>query len=313
MAPKVFLSHASEDKGRFVIDFATKLRENGIDAWLDKWEMLPGDSLIDKIFEEGLKNADAIVIVLSNNSVNKPWVREELNTSMVKRISQGIKIIPIVIDNCEVPESLKSTLWERISDLSNYKENLDRIIASIFGHRDKPPIGKSPQYTTFDTISIPGLNKNDNLVLKISCESELKDYKQILDPEILFKKDNSFIIPESELKESLDILDQYGYIELHRTFGTGLYSYSILPYGIEEYAKAYIPDYQDTIQNVIISIVNNGMTESIKIADSLSKPLYLINHVFYLLESNGHIKLSGELSLGKSIYDVSPSLKRVLS
>ena len=74
---KSFLSHASEDKGRFVIDFATKLRENGIDAWLDKWEMLPGDSLIDDL-EEGLKNADAIVIVLSNNSVNKPWVRKNL-------------------------------------------------------------------------------------------------------------------------------------------------------------------------------------------------------------------------------------------
>jgi len=36
MAPKVFVSHASEDKKRFVLEFATKLRNNGIDAWLDK-------------------------------------------------------------------------------------------------------------------------------------------------------------------------------------------------------------------------------------------------------------------------------------
>ena len=63
MNPKVFISHAREDKERFVIDFASKLRANGVDAWLDKWEMLPGDSLVDKIFEEGIKEADSFIII----------------------------------------------------------------------------------------------------------------------------------------------------------------------------------------------------------------------------------------------------------
>lgn len=40
MNPKVFVSHASEDKEHFVVEFATKLRARGIDAWLDKWEIL---------------------------------------------------------------------------------------------------------------------------------------------------------------------------------------------------------------------------------------------------------------------------------
>lgn len=40
MHPKVFISHASEDKVRFVLGFAEKLRAAGIDAWLDRWEML---------------------------------------------------------------------------------------------------------------------------------------------------------------------------------------------------------------------------------------------------------------------------------
>lgn len=105
--PKVFLSHASEDKDRFVVDFARKLRENGVDAWLDQWEMRPGDSLVDKIFEEGLKEARAVIIVLSKVSVQKPWVREELNTSVVNRISRGTRLIPVIIDDCEVPESLR--------------------------------------------------------------------------------------------------------------------------------------------------------------------------------------------------------------
>jgi hypothetical protein len=118
--PKVFLSHASEDKERFVMDFARQLRENGVDVWLDQWEMKPGDSLVDKIFEEGLKEARAVIIVLSTTSVQKPWVREELNASVVNRISRGTKLIPVVIDECEVPESLRSTVWQKVDSLEDY-------------------------------------------------------------------------------------------------------------------------------------------------------------------------------------------------
>jgi hypothetical protein len=114
MIPKVFLSHASEDKERFVFEFAEKLRAKGVDVWLDRWEMFPGDSLIDKIFEEGLKNSQAVIIVLSKNSVKKRWVKEELNASMVKKINDGSKLIPVVIDDCDVPECLLSTVWQKI-------------------------------------------------------------------------------------------------------------------------------------------------------------------------------------------------------
>ena len=69
--PKVFLCHASEDKERFVEQFANDLIHRGIDVWFDEWEMLPGDSLITKIFSEGIKEADVFIIVISKNSINK--------------------------------------------------------------------------------------------------------------------------------------------------------------------------------------------------------------------------------------------------
>ena len=77
--PKVFVSHATEDKERFVTEFARHLRSRGVDAWIDDWEIGLGQSLVDKIFEDGIKNADVFVIVLSKNSVAKKWVREELD------------------------------------------------------------------------------------------------------------------------------------------------------------------------------------------------------------------------------------------
>ncbi|MFW5667325.1 MAG: toll/interleukin-1 receptor domain-containing protein, partial [Coleofasciculus sp.] len=44
---KAFISHSSIDKP-FVERLATDLRSReGIDAWLDKWEILPGDRIPD--------------------------------------------------------------------------------------------------------------------------------------------------------------------------------------------------------------------------------------------------------------------------
>src|SRR5690242_9964644 len=132
LAPKVFVSHASEDKARFVNGFAERLRANGVDAWLDQWEMKPGDSLVDRIFEQGLKSAQAVIIVLSAVSVTKPWVREELNNSVVSRINRGLRIIPVVIDQCAIPEALAATLWQRVDDLEHYDEAFQRILDAIF-------------------------------------------------------------------------------------------------------------------------------------------------------------------------------------
>jgi len=106
---------------------AARLRAKGIDAWVDRWEMLPGDSLVEKIFEDGIKNAQAVIVVLSHNSVNKKWVREELNAAFVKRINSGSRLIPVIIDDCAVPEALQSTLWERITDLGVMTVNLTAL------------------------------------------------------------------------------------------------------------------------------------------------------------------------------------------
>jgi len=157
----------------FCLNSYNKLRNQGIDAWVDEWEMLPGASLIDKIFEEGIKNAQAFVIVLSKFSVTKAWVREELNAGIVKRISGQCKVIPVVIDDCEVPEALQSILWEKITDLQNYDTELNRIVSSIYGYSQKPALGPPPKYTKLSINALPGLTQIDTAIFKVICEMSL--------------------------------------------------------------------------------------------------------------------------------------------
>jgi hypothetical protein len=313
MTPKIFIIHASEDKQRFVLDFGTKLRANGIDAWLDKWEMYPGDSLIDKIFEEGIKNAQAIIVVLSQFSVNKPWVREELNASMVKKINEGSKLIPVVIDECEVPECLKSTLWERIGDLSHYEMNLERITMSIFGHKEKPPLGKPPVYTQTLIDNFQELTKIDSIIFKLSCEKALDNNDFRISTVKLLEHIKSLEIPQVEFYESLEILDSRGYINATRVINGNIPLFSISVFGFDKYARLYLQDYTSIINSVATQIINEGKKDSKSIADTLKKPNIIIIHILKMLEQNSLIKIIETVGGRYVIITyVSPELKRRL-
>lgn len=312
MAPKVFISHASEDKDRFVLDFATKLRDRGVDVWLDKWEMLPGDSLVGKIFEDGIKGASAVIVVLSKFSVKKPWVREELNAAFVRRVNSGSKLIPVIIDKCDVPEALSSTLWQRIEDLASYPDSLDRIVAAIFGTTDKPPLGQAPKYSTAYVSSIDGLNNIDSLVLKIACEYALKTGHTCINPGIFYLENGDHLVPESELSDSLEVLDQQGYINLLRTIGPGLDRFQVTTYGFETFARSCIPEYDQVFADLVSAIVNKQILTNVELEQELGRPRVLVDNILDLLESNDHIALSKTIGGLKQVYNVSPTLKRSL-
>lgn len=313
MAPKVFVSHASEDKDRFVLGFAERLRNNGVDAWLDKWEMLPGDSLVDKIFEEGIKEAAAVIVVLSKASVNKPWVREELNAGFIKRVNSGSKLIPVVLDDCEVPSALQNTVWERVSDTNSYDACFDRILASIFNASIKPALGKPPKYTQSPITLISGMHKTDSFILKSSCEAAIDSGSMLIDPKELFFENGKPIIPEQELRDALEIMDRYGSIELNRKIGIGLDTFSITDAGFELYARDCIPDYQGKIKSVMLSLVNKGLFSNSLIVQELDEPLILIDHILDILEQRGDIQQSKSIDGSRQVVNVSPAIRRALS
>src|SRR2546427_7803618 len=136
-APKVFVCHAGEDND-FATHLGTRLRASGVDAFVDDWEILPGDKLIQKIFGEGIPQARAFIIILSKKSVTKPWVQEELDAALVLRISNSMKVIPIRIDDVEVPVPLKATAWLDMSPSADFEREFKKLLQAIFEVREKP-------------------------------------------------------------------------------------------------------------------------------------------------------------------------------
>ncbi len=118
--------------------------------WLDHWELLPGDSLVQRIFEEGIDGADAVIVVISRNSLRSRWVNEELSAAVVKRINEGSRLIPIVLDHIpvdELPVALRHLVIEFVPDVDLLDHVLDRVQRSIFNIAIKPAVGTPPRRT----------------------------------------------------------------------------------------------------------------------------------------------------------------------
>jgi hypothetical protein len=111
---QVFLCHASEDKP-IVYDLYERLRsENWIYPWLDNEKILPGQDW-DLEIEKAIGKADVIIICLSRISVNKEgYVQKEINHALdisKKKLEGTIYIIPLKLEDCEVPRSLAEKHW----------------------------------------------------------------------------------------------------------------------------------------------------------------------------------------------------------
>lgn len=307
MTPKVFVVYASEDKSRFAFWFAERLRQHGMHVLLDRWEIHPGDSLVDKIFEDGIKEAQAIIVILSKCSSGKPWV-EELDDACVARIKRLSRLITVAIDGCKTPASLNSADLERFVDGSAYETSLARIVASICG-----PVGVP------DTVSalassfsgkIGALNEIDSMVLRRSCEAALGSGNRFIKPGNIFPKDGEALLPAPDLDDSLEMLDKDGYIKMLRTIGDGSCHYHITTHGFEVYANACIPGYPDKVAAMISAIARKKIKNNIALQQELNEPQMLIDHMLDRLEISGHLTDINVVDGTCRIYDVTPAMKR---
>jgi hypothetical protein len=318
--PRVFICHASDDKERFVLRFYEALRSRGVNAWLDKYEMLPGDSLVDKVFEEGIPSAQAVIVVVSEFSINKPWVREELNAAAIRRINGESRLIPVVIgqiDESQIPEVLKSTLWERIQDLDNVDADLERIVMSIYEHRERPPLGDPPAYASSSPAPVPGLSELDSLVLKLSCEyliqtqSHREEHISIQNiGEIVEVMD----IHPDMLQEALEILDGEGYIKGMSAHGTGIIGFMVTDLGFDKYARKYMPGFEDESLHkaVALRVVNHDAKHSEEIARGLEVPPIVVEHILAVFKQMNDMTVTFIGGGGAFVLDTGPKLRRWL-
>jgi hypothetical protein len=126
---KVFISHASTD-AKLAKRLADVLRQSGLQVW-DDTEILPGENWAAKL-AEALQESDAMVVLLTPDSLRSPNVKYEVGYALGQENYKGRLISVIAAPSEQVPkESIPWVLYKfqmiHLPDQENDEEGLKKI------------------------------------------------------------------------------------------------------------------------------------------------------------------------------------------
>lgn len=291
--PKAFISHATKDQKRFVRKFAEKLQANGVETWYSEWSLSMGDSLIDKISDEGISKSDVVIVIISKNSINSNWVKQELNWSLIDFINEKCRLFPIAIDSeVKFPDSLRDTFHKRIKDINNYDEEFNDLLCDIFGKSRKPKLGEKPKFlsiTPFEDLEI-----EDTLILselgvffkgEYSCHNiSWERFKELI---------SSYNFSDELILSSLDFLRIKGYVEFRLTTDSHIPKEVKLTYSGLFFYLIHESNFDEIEKEVIIALYNEKLTENLVISKEININLSIINCFLIIYKNNDILQIVG--------------------
>jgi hypothetical protein len=315
--PVAFLSHASEDKEGFAEPLGRELAKLGVRPWMDKWEIWPGDSLVPRLFDEGLARADAVVLIASVHSVTKPWVREELDSATVRRIETGTRLVPVRLDDAEMPAPLRHLLWINAErSPQSACETARKIADTLHGADPRPVVAPRPSYAA-NPVSIPGLNKTDALLLaEVIREAVSVGHLSELNWNAVMADAAEAGLDGDALMESLHALAEADYINVQINQGPSVTRLELTRLGYATGISAVVPDAEAAQRRVIAAIVNtcpggDGVIQ--ELAELADTGHLIVDQLLHDLEDRSLVVISRTLGDHSRLHQVSPTLSRLLA
>jgi TIR domain len=145
----VFLSHSSADKPA-VEELARRLAKEGIQAWLDKWHLIPGNPWQPDI-EKALAESETCAIFVGPSGFG-PWQNEEMRAAIDRRVrdsGRSFRVIPVLLPGAEraerssLPTFLAATTWVEFHKSLDDPTAFHRLISGIRGIEPGPDPGQA--------------------------------------------------------------------------------------------------------------------------------------------------------------------------
>lgn len=176
--PKVFLSYAFDDSA-LASRIAEALQANGVNTWFADWCISAGDSIRQRI-DEGLGDCTHFVVLLTPRSIDKPWVRQEMDAGLMRKLSAGSKFIALRSDlpAGELPPLLQGGLSPSVDPASF---DVTQLINDIHGVSRKPALGPAPAAVALAKSTDTGFSAAATALAKFFVETT--DYARKFEPQ----------------------------------------------------------------------------------------------------------------------------------
>lgn len=125
---RIFVSYSHQDKPK-VDAIVNRLKLAKHEIWIDHLKLKPGDNISRKI-EEGIDSSDAVLVIVSANSLSSKWVQQEFSSLALSEISKrASRVIPVLIDSSSVPSYLSKYLY--IDLTKDLEAGLEFLVQSL--------------------------------------------------------------------------------------------------------------------------------------------------------------------------------------
>jgi len=168
-APKVFLSWSWQDRP-LAESVARRLMAMGIDTWWSEWCINAGESLRQKI-DEGLADCTHFVVLMTPTSINKPWVKEEMDAGFTLMLSdKKVQFIGLRhgLQVSQLPPLLQGRLSPEVHGLD---DELTGLVNDIHGVSKKPPLGVAPVAVAKADGHQTGYSASATAIARLFCEA----------------------------------------------------------------------------------------------------------------------------------------------
>lgn len=161
MTPTVFISysHDSESHKDWVLQLATRLRSNGVDILLDRWNLKLGQDL-PSFMEHGLSTSNRVICICSETYVTKAnngkggvgYEKQIITAELLADLNTNW-IIPVVVNNSQTkktPTFLAGRLYVGFEDGTLYESKYEELLRELLDEPvlPIPPVGPNP----FETV-----------------------------------------------------------------------------------------------------------------------------------------------------------------
>ena len=125
---KVFLSHAHADATR-VRALHNRLVADGVDSWLDKEKLIPGQDW-EREIRKAVREADVVIVCLSKKFNERGYRQKEVRIALdeAEILPEGeIFIIPARLEECENLENLRKWHWVDLFEDDGYERLMNAL------------------------------------------------------------------------------------------------------------------------------------------------------------------------------------------
>ena len=170
--PDIFLSYNREDAAR-AKHFADGFEAEGFDVW---WDVaLRSGEAYDKVTEDALRNAKAVVVLWSPRSVESRWCRAEATLADRRKV-----LMPATIEPCERPIMFELV---QTAELSHWRGDVSDAAWQAFASHVREFIRQEAAHpaSTKPSEQLPGLDQVSVVVLPFANMSRDEEQEYFAD------------------------------------------------------------------------------------------------------------------------------------